>query len=218
MRHYGLSPLARGTPKAPARHAVERRFIPAGAGNTRLVLILQRPANGLSPLARGTRTQLILNDVLSRFIPAGAGNTIGAVFQHLDMTVYPRWRGEHPTHNSSHVPPRGLSPLARGTRKVMAVHAIPARFIPAGAGNTAGLPAVDRRRTVYPRWRGEHGLAGLVQSWAQRFIPAGAGNTIELSVFFGAQKVYPRWRGEHYNIVVWNMLATGLSPLARGTR
>ncbi|EHX75676.1 hypothetical protein ECDEC14A_3005 [Escherichia coli DEC14A] len=34
----------------------------------------------------------------------------------------------------------------------------------------------------------------------------------------GHSPVYPRWRGEHNNIHRIGSSATGLSPLARGTR
>ncbi len=91
------------------------------------------------------------------------------------------------------------------------------RFIPAGAGNTRAVIAELSRKTVYPRWRGEHvlmlsmlsaifGLSPLARgtrhgrcwlSGRRRFIPAGAGNTV--GVFNSTSTV------------------AGLSPLARGT-
>ncbi|EHX75672.1 hypothetical protein ECDEC14A_3001 [Escherichia coli DEC14A] len=50
----------------------------------------------------------------------------------------------------------GLSPLARGTLKVLKNIGFRTRFIPAGAGNTEGAEEYRIQNAVYPRWRGEH--------------------------------------------------------------
>ena len=91
--------------------------------------------------------------------------------------------------------------------------------------------------TVYPRWRGEHQVAGnlsyrdtglsplargtrvqrTLKTPLRRFIPAGAGNTVVSRGFFEFRPVYPRWRGEHPLIGITCSAPSGLSPLARGT-
>ena len=131
----GLSPLARGTQRFPARPPALKRFIPAGAGNTVefeqdkclitvyprwrgehwMILVGSNFSPGLSPLARGTQLFFRRHGCGCRFIPAGAGNTDTKTKCADTFPVYPRWRGEH-------IPPipgpeliGGLSPLARGT-------------------------------------------------------------------------------------------------------
>ena len=194
----GLSPLARGTPTAIAGISAKPRFIPAGAGNTS-----QRPSSILRgavyPRWRGEHHEFILHPPTKlRFIPAGAGNT-QLVFGFIDdAPVYPRWRGEHRRCNTTQIPQRGLSPLARGTPLLNLLLQALIRFIPAGAGNTVSKAPEREILTVYPRWRGEHfhnllrhnplaGLSPLARGTLvssgkvagdSRFIPAGAGNTL----------------------------------------
>ena len=94
------------------------------------------------------------------------------------------------------------------------------------------------KTTVYPRWRGEHCIAFLVSKYLvglsplargtlgdcsstqmnTRFIPAGAGNTSASNLQQQTLPVYPRWRGEHRLHNIRRLSASGLSPLARGTR
>ncbi|KDZ07005.1 hypothetical protein AD03_2291 [Escherichia coli 2-474-04_S4_C2] len=112
--------------------------------------------DGLSPLARGTlhiRWALLIGE---RFIPAGAGNTLNFAGSCYPCPVYPRWRGEHRFLVAATRLKAGLSPLARGTRRLFNFKRLKPRFIPAGAGNT--LVEIDAKyeKPVYPRWRGEH--------------------------------------------------------------
>ena len=172
----GLSPLARGTHIDSAPFDARHRFIPAGAGNTmstvtpaRLLPVYPRwrgehffgiaglkNYGGLSPLARGTPRNWAERLSVLRFIPAGAGNTRWRRRRQILQTVYPRWRGEHCTIMGNSLPLDGLSPLARGTRRINSQVQRPPRFIPAGAGNTCKNYSAVCRVAVYPRWRGEH--------------------------------------------------------------
>ncbi len=155
----------------------------------------------------------------------------------LVKRVYPRWRGEHGCRVGEMSEESGLSPLARGTLITITYRLAISRFIPAGAGNTWNAHPLSRRRTVYPRWRGEHTAAdfagyrrhglsplargthgrGLNGTHFSRFIPAGAGNTRSGLPAAEKKPVYPRWRGEHFIITSIVFSSFGLSPLARGT-
>ena len=113
------------------------------------------------------------------------------------MVVYPRWRGELIYSKPSECIPGGLSPLARGTRRLPPAQPWIFRFIPAGAGNSGSLTQRLSALTVYPRWRGELRAAAPQKCHSP---------------------VYPRWRGELAYRLVIAPPQLGLSPLARGTQ
>ncbi len=182
----GLSPLARGT-LCRCQHCWRViRFIPAGAGNTKFILINtafvsvyprwrgehfttiggHATAHGLSPLARGTQIWGAPLMKSKRFIPAGAGNTAADSRAGHHRPVYPRWRGEHQLSDVSLARRHGLSPLARGTPVHIRFLVARSRFIPAGAGNTDQIPVPQSTPSVYPRWRGEH----LLIKWRARCV------------------------------------------------
>ena len=171
----GLSPLARGTPPLRSSTRSISRFIPAGAGNSRSILLalfrlavyprwrgelciktsVKNFAVGLSPLARGTRTRDAPRFVGTRFIPAGAGNSHHDAWATRQGSVYPRWRGELYINEVNLWKLYGLSPLARGTLFMRGSKSPRRRFIPAGAGNSGESGCVHQWSSVYPRWRGE---------------------------------------------------------------
>ena len=170
-------------------------------------LIYSKPSEcipgGLSPLARGTHIQQTFRMHSGRFIPAGAGNSPSASSPALDISVYPRWRGELWFTHATSERVDGLSPLARGTQGRRYPRSATPRFIPAGAGNSRIVSLLRRPNSVYPRWRGELGVFDCTNPCAAglsplargtprragdhrhdpRFIPAGAGNSVNITYY-----------------------------------
>ena len=171
---------------------------------------------GSSPRARGTDQQTAGIQCHHRFIPAGAGNRATPRFAKSSCTVHPRGRGEQACNGNGCINDGGSSPRARGTVEDAINKANVERFIPAGAGNSAGRIRQEEATAVHPRGRGEQRLfqdidkahlgssprargtgalaAGLCRDG--RFIPAGAGNSCSSTPMARSMAVHPRGRGE----------------------
>jgi len=186
---------------------------------------------------RGTR----LGDgeylVVERFIPAHAGNTRVTRGASTPVSVHPRACGEHETIATRAQASSGSSPRMRGTHVKTAQAALIRRFIPAHAGNTAGLAVCGAGVAVHPRACGEHRTSRateLAQDGSSprmrgtrlyrdhyrispRFIPAHAGNTHCHHTPTQCLPVHPRACGEHTVKTVEQMEVGGSSPRMRGT-
>ena len=162
---------------------INRRFIPAGAGNAwrPCATNTRKPVHprgcgerasstinpawepGSSPRVRGTRLVLAAMVGGWRFIPAGAGNAAALRPAGCPRPVHPRGCGERWDAGRPGAEIGGSSPRVRGTRCCPSSRLHPGRFIPAGAGNAHRRHGARRSGSVHPRGCGErpatHGQA-----------------------------------------------------------
>ena len=171
----GSSPHTRGTRIGYASQILNRRFIPAYAGNAadkdevkalqtvhprirgerQKAIVNRHSGHGSSPHTRGTPKGRGSIRQRTRFIPAYAGNALTGPWSRSCLPVHPRIRGERALTSFSWALMPGSSPHTRGTHDRQREGSDQRRFIPAYAGN-AGDDAPQRRRSpVHPRIRGE---------------------------------------------------------------
>ena len=171
-------------------------------------------------------------------IPARAGNTPRFAPNRQATRAHPRSRGEHRSLEGAIGTSWGSSPLARGTRLVVAVLLAAVGLIPARAGNTRPDKWLRFNSRAHPRSRGEHAspagrkkpkpgssplargtlCACLGGAAAHGLIPARAGNTQNVQADDETARAHPRSRGEHRPALAPQSTRLGSSPLARGTR
>ena len=149
---------------------------------------------------------------------------------------HPRIRGEHPSHVSTLISPKGSSPHTRGARPAPGGAGPGFRIIPAYAGSTARRMAQGFPEPDHPRIRGEHphshsgtptktgssphtrgalagGLGGVDDLG---IIPAYAGSTSPSTPSRNSRPDHPRIRGEHEMCHAEIEDALGSSPHTRG--
>ena len=165
----------RGTDSQYQRTDVQRRFIPACAGNRRAIsfflgggrvhprvcgeqfisIVLKLSTSGSSPRVRGTGPYLTWDKQNRRFIPACAGNREPRLHRSLWCPVHPRVCGEQMFGAHNEGVDTGSSPRVRGTDQRGNVRWENRRFIPACAGNRIFSHRNGRPKSVHPRVCGE---------------------------------------------------------------
>ena len=233
----GSSPRARGTERLARSMTAWSRFIPASAGNSRLLQAfaveravhprergeqpgrdrIRHPDGGSSPRARGTACLAMISGQRFRFIPASAGNSSELQVPIHPTAVHPRERGEQNsliTRNSDRI---GSSPRARGTAPLIQGELQPLRFIPASAGNSKGPQPTEFSWPVHPRERGEQGRVLAGRHFVAGSSPRARGTGWCSGWRWPRRRFIPASAGN--SSPEWDALRAkrGSSPRARGT-
>ena len=176
---YGLPPPTRGILSLISHCLNLRGSTPAHAGNTRppyeLSLLLtvyprprgeydniadcDNPQHGLPPPTRGIHCHNSRDGGYRGSTPAHAGNTNNQSGFSRQSRVYPRPRGEYEYSSVRRHSPPGLPPPTRGIQYESADSGSYVGSTPAHAGNTPVAAPYLAPTGVYPRPRGEYGVA-----------------------------------------------------------
>ena len=194
-------------------------------------------SSGSSPHGRGTPERARVRHPRRRFIPARAGNAVHCRFRANFASVHPRTGGERRPMMQLNLFIIGSSPHGRGTPDIVAEEGVPARFIPARAGNARSPRPRRGCAPVHPRTGGERSAAasslwptagssphgrgtqpcGNQAGLPVRFIPARAGNARAQHGVHPVDAVHPRTGGERRpRSAMWTS-RHGSSPHGRGT-
>ena len=191
---------------------------------------------GASPLTRGKHLPLDAPGNGPGRIPAHAGKTANMMMVPFRGWAHPRSRGENEHDHGRDDVHAGASPLTRGKRSSMMLHAPKSGRIPAHAGKTEAPPPGGASTPAHPRSRGEnlamprapwpvtgaspltrgkHGLGlGLVDG--QGRIPAHAGKTTTTRATHSRSRAHPRSRGENRAIRGCRLRRDGRIPAHAG--
>ena len=170
---------------------------------------------GSSPRVRGKRVVRVPGRLPARIIPARAGQTARRCRAAPERPDHPRACGANYAANPSPPARTGSSPRVRGKRVVRVPGRLPARIIPARAGQTARRCRAAPERPDHPRACGANGKAfhteenlpgssprvrGKRRHWggvsSLRIIPARAGQTAVRGAWPIARPDHPRARGK----------------------
>ena len=232
----GSSPHTRGAPPCRSGAGGFWRIIPAYAGSTAPFLPTEvettdhprirgehaehLPApgqpGGSSPHTRGARSRPPTGTAVGGIIPAYAGSTGPSRSRPWRVADHPRIRGEHSSPASRRMVIPGSSPHTRGARQRYVADVACERIIPAYAGSTSRLSALNVKLPgSSPHTRGAH-LHARSRLPRDRIIPAYAGSTAPCVRCLCRRRDHPRIRGEHWKKCRIVTGIVGSSPHTRG--
>ena len=215
----GLSPHGRGKRRTPVYASIQRRSIPARAGETRSAglrwsagVVYPRTGGGngngdlpgvrwrgLSPHGRGKPTAVKDNLIKGGSIPARAGETKCRCSPKCISRVYPRPCGGNWVFYGRAMTAGGLSPHGRGKRRRPHQVAPAPRSIPARAGETGRGGRPGRRRPVYPRTGGGNPRRPCWGRLTGGLSPHGRGKRVSIFRELLLQGSIPARAGETYS-------------------
>ncbi len=236
-RSTGSSPRVRGTPFDKATLVVQRRFIPAGAGNAAAAGrgICPQPvhprgcgerraghriccvSHGSSPRVRGTPGRRGARLRLARFIPAGAGNARTSRRSPTTGAVHPRGCGERSPAPDPSRGADGSSPRVRGTPLPPPRQPESGRFIPAGAGNADAGPTAPACGPVHPRGCGERPVPNNMPDGDNGSSPRVRGTLCKAWIVEVDRRFIPAGAGNACSDAMAATTYLGSSPRVRGT-
>ena len=212
----GLSPRVRGSLGELVGVVVEKRSIPACAGQPRRRLLRQAAApvyprvcgaalcvqprlqgtRGLSPRVRGSPRPARRHRVRLRSIPACAGQPCARAAPAWETSVYPRVCGAAPWESIGSTDTTGLSPRVRGSRSGCR-HPGPRRWsIPACAGQPQPGSYECPVPGVYPRVCGAACGSGRMRPGGSGLSPRVRGSLHQTHVHRGHRGSIPACAGQ----------------------
>ena len=193
----GSSPHTRGARRGPSSRFHRVGIIPAYAGSTPRVSLINFDSEGSSPHTRGARADERGRLVVLGIIPAYAGSTSPRCSIRRLSGDHPRIRGEHADHELAEGVHEGSSPHTRGAPPMSCRPRKSRRDHPRIRGeHLLTTPSSPWNAGSSPHTRGAlHDRVGG-QAWS-RIIPAYAGSTRQFSGRFARRPDHPRIRGEH---------------------
>ena len=153
----GSIPACAGEPPARCPAAHRREVYPRVCGGTTIGNNYLSGYLGLSPRVRGNRDLLFIIQLEAVSIPACAGEPVSVPVTLPSLSVYPRVCGGTGRDFHIRLVGQGLSPRVRGNHSASPLPVLPARSIPACAGEPRGHRDGGRRRGSIPACAGEPG-------------------------------------------------------------